>query len=413
MRKRIVLLITACAMMAGVEAYAGEETEQSAALAFEAGAGTEEEPYQIASVEQLLSFRDSVNDGSAGGYAGSFIELAADLSLEGISWEPIGNMDDMETYSTIFMGTFDGAGYTISGLRYETDEFICGAGLFGVSYGTVENLTLEDAVVTVTDGESLAIAGVVGYNGGALENVRLTGNSSVTGNNCTGGLVGGNMGSISGCEVDGAVVTVIGDNDFQGRLVQCDVAECGGLLIGGGFGGTVDDCVVSGTVKADGNEPVGLGGVGGCLEMMDSITNCRADVVIESSKGGHAIGGLCGYAGTHSDPDICLDTEGFSTANYPSIIDNCSVNVSIHAEGATHVGGLVGTGLYYYGEETAFKVTNCEVTGEINGAVTPGTVAGRAEGSIIESCKTNVLVDGEKAENEVGSTDRMYESADQ
>ena len=131
-------------------------------------------------------------------------------------------------------------------------------------------------------------------------------------------------------------------------------------------------------VKAEGNEPVGLGGIGGCLEMMDSITNCTADVTIESANGGHAIGGLCGYAGTHSNPDVCLETEGFSTKNYPSVIDNCKITVSIKADGATHVGGLIGTGLYYYGEETVFKVTNCSVTGSIDGAVTPGTVAGRA-----------------------------------
>ncbi len=55
--------------------------------------------------------------------------------------------------------------------------------------------------------------------------------------------------------------------------------------------GTIDNCSASGTVKAEGNEPVGLGGIGGCLEMMDSITNCTADVTIESANGGHAIGG--------------------------------------------------------------------------------------------------------------------------
>ena len=117
-------------------------------------------------------------------------------------------------------------------------------------------------------------------------------------------------------------------------------------------------CSASGTVKAEGNEPVGLGGIGGCLEMMDSITNCTADVTIESANGGHAIGGLCGYAGTHSNPDVCLETEGFSTKNYPSVIDNCKITVSIKADGATHVGGLIGTGLYYYGEETVFKAVS-------------------------------------------------------
>ena len=77
------------------------------------------------------------------------------------------------------------------------------------------------------------------------------------------------------------------------------------------------------------------------------------------------------------------------------------------------MGGLVGTGLYYYGEETAFKVSNCTVTAEINGAVTPGAVAGRAVNSVIESCDANVTLDGQPLTNEVGETSTMYESGDQ
>ncbi len=70
--------------------------------------------------------------------------------------------------------------------------------------------------------------------------------------------------------------------------------------------------------------------------------------------------------------------------------------------------GLGGIGLYYYGEETAFAVTNCQVSGSIDGVVTPGAVAGRAEGSVFD-----VLFDGAKMENAIGETTCMYESADQ
>lgn len=94
-------------------------------------------------------------------------------------------------------------------------------------------------------------------------------------------------------------------------------------------------------------------------------------------------------------------------------IDNCNVTVNIKANGATHVGGLVGTGLYYYGEETVFKITNCSVKGSIDGAVTPGTVAGRAEGSTIESCTADVTIDENAGTEQVGTTTQMYESADQ
>lgn len=438
MRKRIALILAGCMVAASLAgcgnssaststaasvassvqaqsastAAASEAPTQEASAIFAGGTGTESDPYQIETAEQFVAFAESVNDGSCAGYAGQYIELTSDLDLTDIDWAPIGNMDDMETYSTMFLGVFDGGGHTISNLTYESDAYNCGAGLFGVNCGMVQNLTIEDAVVSVTEGTSLAIGTAVGYNMGGVDNVTVK-NASVTGNNCTGGVIGGNNSSVTNCTAENVTVTVIGDNDFSGGLVQDDIAECGGLLIGGGFGGTIDNCSATGTVRAKGNEPVGLGGIGGCLEMMDSITNCTADVTIESAKGGHAIGGLCGYAGTHSDPDVCLETEGFSTTNYPSVIDNCNVTVTIKADGATHVGGLVGTGLYYYGEETAFAITNCSVSGTIDGAVTPGTIAGRAEGSTIENCTADVLVDGVAATNEVGQTTCMYESADQ
>jgi hypothetical protein len=175
----------------------------------------------------------------------------------------------------------------------------------------------------------------------------------------------------------------------------------------------MDNCTAKGTVIAEGNEPVGMGGIAGCLEMMDRVTNCTAEVEIISEKGGHAIGGLCGFSGTHSVGDIALATEGVQTTEYPGIIDNCTVTVKMNVPGATHVGGLIGTGLYYYGEETAFKITNCTVNGEIIGAVTPGAVAGRAENSVIESCEANVTLNGEALTEEIGKTETMYESADQ
>ena len=66
-----------------------------------------------------------------------------------------------------------------------------------------------------------------------------------------------------------------------------------------------------------------------------------------------------------------------------------------------------------YGEETAFKVSNCSVSAEITGAVTPGAVAGRAVNSLIESCETNVTLDSKTLNNEIGETITMYESGDQ
>lgn len=377
-------------------------------VAFAGGTGTADDPWQIETVEQLVAFAARVNDGSQGGYAGQHVALTADVDLTGVDWMPIGSMADS---ATMFQGCFDGQGHTVSNLRFETDANVVGAGFFGLSVGEIRNVTMKNATVVCTGESAQAMAALVGYNMGVVRDCAVEG-ASVTGNACVGGLIGGNMGAVQDCAVSETTVTVIGDNDFSAGLVQCDIAECGGLVIGGGFGGTIADCVASGVVQAEGNEPVGLGGIGGCLEMMDSVTDCAADVTILSAQGGHAIGGLCGYAGTHSNGNIAAESEGIVTSVYPGVIENCAVRVKIDAKDATHVGGLVGTGLYYYGEETAFAIRNCTVSGEILGAVTPGAVAGRAQGCTIADCSFDVTMDGASLEA-VGTTDRMYESADQ
>lgn len=418
-------------LSAGIDADADEETihnvidlfitenlsgtaDTAVKTIFDGGDGTESSPYEIAGLETFKAFADSVNNGSQGGYMNKFIKLTADIDLIGTDFQPIGNMDDMETMSTMFLGSFDGDNHIISNFTFETDKQSIGIGIFGMNCGEIKNLKVENSNVSVTDPASQAIGGVVGYNmGGTVENVSLSGKSKITGNCCVGGIIGGNIGTVKSCSSDDVEVIVIGDNNFDDRIVQCDIAECGGLIIGGGFGGTIDGCKANGKIAAYGNEPVGIGGIGGCLEMMDMVSNCDAEVIIETSNGGHAIGGLCGYAGTHSNPDIVLESEGISTKNYPCIIDNCHVKITINAKGATHVGGLVGTGLYYYGEETRFKITNCTVSGSIDRAITPGTMAGRAEGCEFENNTADVEIDGNKSEKQIGETDKMYESADQ
>ena len=148
--------------------------------------------------------------------------MTGDFDLTGIDWEPIGNMNDMENHSTLFLGSFDGGDHTISNLKYESDKYNCGAGLFGVNCGEVKNLTVENAEVTVTDGTSLAIGGVVGYNMGSVYHVTLKGNSVITGNNCTGGIVGGNNNSVTNCSAENVTVIVIGDNEFEEKELDSE-----------------------------------------------------------------------------------------------------------------------------------------------------------------------------------------------
>ena len=405
--KKLISILLALTLALGLCAVSAETTP------FAGGAGTETDPYLIATAEQLLALSAAVNDGSANGYPGVFFALADDIDLAGTAWQPIGHLDltNQNNISCMFQGIFDGQGHTISNATFSSDYPVCGVGIIGMSLGEVKNLNVKNVRFTCTDLFSHAVGGVVGFNMGAVHDVTLSGENSITGINCVGGIIGGSTnGMIYNCSAEGAEIHVLGDNDFSsGRIIQEDMAQCGGVIIGGCFGGTIDSCTAKGTVTAEGNEPVGLGGVAGCLEMMDTVTNCTADVTITTVNGGHAIGGLCGFGGTHPNGNVVAETEGIVTTQYPAKFDNCHVTAVINTPGATHTGGLIGTGLYYYGEETAFRITNCSVKAEITGAVTPGAVAGRAENSVIESCETDVTLDGVTLTAETGETLVMYE----
>jgi hypothetical protein len=393
----------------GIQLTAGES-------GFAGGTGTVNDPYQIESDVQLILMQQHLD--------AHFI-LKKDIDLHEADWTPIGiltysgdvNMDTGEmNMAKVFSGSLDGSGYKISNVNVTTDgDMIAVGGLFACSTGTVKNLEMENVTVA-GDETTLAAGGVVGYAmGGTVSAITLTG-ASVTGTNCVGGIVGGSMCIVDGCTAENTEITVIGDNDFSdGRIIQCDVAECGGLIVGGGFGGSVKNCTATGTVTAEGNEPVGLGGIGGCLQCMTEISGNTAEVTITTAKGGHAIGGLCGYAGMGDD--------GNGTVAPPCEISDCNVKITINAPGATHVGGLVGTGLYFFGMEDRFNVTNCKVEGSITagtdstspwGETVPGAVAGRAVGCNVSGCDfTALTINGQAAQNLVGITYIMYESGDQ
>ncbi len=133
--------------------------------AFAGGSGTADDPWQIASADQLAYLPATVNDGSKSGYMGAyFFVLTADLDMTGVDWRPIGNMNDIENHTTLFLGSFDGQDYTVSNLTYKNDQFIVGTGLFGISVGEIKNVNIENAVVHCTNAGAMAIGSLVGYS---------------------------------------------------------------------------------------------------------------------------------------------------------------------------------------------------------------------------------------------------------
>ena len=124
---------------------------------------------------------------------GKTVVLRADISLGGIDFSPI----------PTFGGTFDGGGYTISGL--DLRESRSPAGLFGVIQpsGVVRDLRLSGAVQP--DGSCTDVGSIAGINEGLLENCSFSG--TVSGKDSVGGIVGTNAldGTVRGCTSAGSV----------------------------------------------------------------------------------------------------------------------------------------------------------------------------------------------------------------
>lgn len=117
-----------------------------------------------------------------------------------------GYMDMSKTFS----GVFDENGHTLSNYTYKNDGNQMAVGIFGAVTGTVKNLNVENADIS-GDTSAMATGEVIGY--------LLSGKAS--GTNCTGGIVGGS------------------------------------------FAGSLNNCSAKGTVTAEGNGLVGLGGIAG------------------------------------------------------------------------------------------------------------------------------------------------------
>lgn len=128
------------------------------ATAYAGGDGTRENPYLIATAEQLAKFAQDVN--TVEGFSrGRYFMLSADIVMhEGVmakgvtalnggkafTQTPMVGVFTDETTGTPFEGVFDGDGHTISGLY--TEEYAVCVSLFRVTNGaTIKNLGVIDS----------------------------------------------------------------------------------------------------------------------------------------------------------------------------------------------------------------------------------------------------------------------------
>jgi len=260
---------------------------------------TEENPYEISSVEELIQLASEVN--KCNSYAGVHFKMTADIVLnEGNAsewgttpptniWVPIGKKVDITACP--FSGIFDGDGHTISGLYFnDTNAY---AGLFGVVYGgTIKNMGLINSYIKTR----YAVGSIVGYNFESIvENVYSEASVSAT-SQYVGGLVGVNIngsviqesynsGSVNGSFTAGGIA---GSNNgseiknvFNKGNVSASKINVGGIAGENVQGASISNCyLIASIVNADSTK--NAGNIVGTQAANATVVNCYYDNFIST-----------------------------------------------------------------------------------------------------------------------------------
>ncbi len=216
----------------------------------------------ISKEEDLRRLASYVNNGHT--LEGKTVKLEHDIILTD-SWTPIGNSYRGQENGAYFAGTFDGQGYTISGLTDGNTYVPANAksngeysyGLFGiVKNATIKNINLTNVDIKSNNASYTAdeVGAVVGYSLGSLKLDNITVSGSVVGDN-VGGIIGRAYGTsaenetivISNCTNQAAVssshIHDSGANSYTDRA-----AGIAGYINGLGTPVTVENCINSGNI---------------------------------------------------------------------------------------------------------------------------------------------------------------------
>ncbi len=312
------------------------------------GTGTNEDPYQIETLNNLLwlSTNPDVWDDNA-----YFIQTSDIIATDTENWN-YGSIDippfdvyqgfsPIGTYDQNFTGHYDGQGYSVTDLYIFREQYHIG--LFGnISGSIVENLVIENSVI---DG--------LGHEGG------LVGTCDTS--------------EISNC----IMINIEINQNFDDMLLNIHSPTDIGGMIGDSNLSTVTNCQVSCTLKGYHN----IGGIIGYNHQTPVSNSFSSGNIIGEDN----IGGLIGF-----NQFMCPVTYCYSSCNVTGVIevggligDNTSSEVKNSyalgdVEGDNYVGGLVG-------DLSNSSVKYCYSTGNVIGTTGVGGLVGFNYQSTAES----------------------------
>lgn len=305
------------------------------AVAPATGDGTIENPYQIASLENLYWISQTTSS-----WTKSFIQTA-DIDAtqtstwnQGAGWVPIGD------YNTRFKGKYNGKGHVIDGLTINRPTTNTQALIGYMEAATVDSLGLTNVNIKGAMQVAALCANQTAYYNTAtqsfveskIRNCYATG-KVIAGSQNVGGLVGSSMS-----------YGLISNSFFIGEV-------SGGSFVGGLCGSntsnsTISNCFSAGTVTGSGQKIGGLVGYNEQAYVYFSYSNCT----VNGGSTGKYVGGLVGM----NDNTIA------------TLIDKCYATGNV--SGNELIGGLVGNNLYG-GVKNSYATGNVSATKYAGGLI--------------------------------------------
>ena len=319
------------------------------------GTGTEGDPYEISTYEDLYSIRYDLSS--------NYI-LVNNIDLSNYAdFAPIEN----------FAGILDGAQYTISNLKINKSG-IASIGLFGSITGTgvVKDLTINGA--EVFGGTNSGV--IAGTNAGEINNVNVSGYVECDANNC-GGITGNNTGLITGSVYSGHVAAlgvggalagissgVINASSTSGTI-SCTASNCGGL-VGSMSSGSVTSSYSEINIMNTGSY------TGGLIGNVSGSSNITLSYATGSVTGTSYTGGFVGSTTSTGSLNKNYATGSVVGTSYvggfAGVGNNISNSYSTGAvKGSDFVGGFAYSGTAHDRNYNSGRVTFTGVTSNLHG----------------------------------------------
>jgi hypothetical protein len=276
------------------------------------GTGSELSPYEIATLSNLYWIADNSSRWDYYYIQTAKID-ASDTEewFDGDGWLPIGNA------TTKFSGSYDGQGYTISGL-YINRPTEGNVGLFGhfghptgqnTQASTIRKVNLTGVTVIGGRGTGTLVGRITGNTNTLIECCTAE-NGSVVGDGATGGLVGSNNSYretpggtdnslIRSCYAD--INVSLSNNPSAGK------DKFGGLS-GCNQKGTILNSYALGSVTAEDSGAERIGGIAGCADLRGMIEKSYSIGQV-NGQGSSLVGGLVGnLSGPGSNVGVVEDS---------------------------------------------------------------------------------------------------------